>query len=103
MQALQALSPLADLTQQSVTVYIPVPESNGEEWDRLPEESALSALVGVALEGEYGGVLGLPPSGRKDTESLQFRAVAASVFEVSLLFYLRLDIILSLMWQSDYC
>lgn len=65
-----------------MTVYIPVPESNGEEWDRLPEESALSALVGVALEGEYVGVMGQAEPGKKETEALQFRSVAASVFEV---------------------
>lgn len=68
-------------------MYIPVPESNGEEWDRLPEESALSALVGVALEGEYVGVTGLPEAGRKETEALQLRAVAANVFEVSVIIY----------------
>lgn len=83
-QALQALSPLADLVAQPVTVYIPVPESNGEEWDRLPEESALAALVGVALEGEYTGVAGLPSpgSGSKELESFQIRTTAANVLEV---------------------
>jgi hypothetical protein len=65
-----------------VTVYIPVPDSNGEEWDRLVEESALSALVGIALEGEYGGIMGTPEGARKEAEALQIRAVAASVFEV---------------------
>ena len=82
LQALDALSPLADLSHQLVTVYIPVPESNGEEWDRLPEESALSALVGIALEGEYAGVMSTPEGGRKEAETLQLRAVAASLFEV---------------------
>lgn len=65
-----------------MTAYIPVPESNGEEWDRLPEESALSALVGVALEGEYPSVNGTPDGVRKEAEALQIRAVAANLFEV---------------------
>lgn len=82
-----------------MTVYIPVPESNGEEWDRLPEESALSALVGVALEGEYVGVMGLPTAGRKETEALHFRSVAASVFEVSSLASLAIFVLLSLSYS----
>lgn len=73
---------MADLSHQIVTVYVPVPESNGEEWDRLPEESALSALVGIALEGECAGVTGTSEGGRKEAEALQIRAVAANVFEV---------------------
>ncbi|KAH8827826.1 p115 like vesicle tethering protein [Flagelloscypha sp. PMI_526] len=67
--------PLSELT---VTPYVPVPDTNGEEWDRLEPASALDVLVELALHGEYNGVL----AGNKRTrDNLELRAVAVSVFE----------------------
>ena len=62
-----------------VTPYMPVPETNGEEWDRLEPMSALDALIDLVINGEYSGI----ESGkRKGKESLQLRAAGAMVFEV---------------------
>lgn len=83
---MKAISPLANLNQP-LTPYIPVPDTNGEEWDRLPEESALSSLIGVALDGEFGGVIGAAIPGvvqTPDKEGLELRAAAASLFEVGI-------------------
>ena len=82
-QALRALPqdpPLLSL----ITCYIPVPETNGEEWDRLPPEPAIGVLVAFALDGEYGmpgSVNVVGPQARR--ESLELRAAALKVFEVS--------------------
>ncbi|KAF8342696.1 p115 like vesicle tethering protein [Cantharellus anzutake] len=80
-QALAALSPNTSFSQ-FISAYIPVPDTNGEEWDRLPEEPALSALVGLALDGEYGGVLiGVPGSTPKEADALNLRVAAASLID----------------------
>ena len=71
--------PLSEIT---LTPYMPVPETNGEEWDRLVPASALDALVEVALHGEYNGLDG----GKRLKDSLQLRSVAVAVFEVSPLY-----------------
>jgi hypothetical protein len=72
----------------------------------LPEESALSVLVGIALEGEYAGVLGIPPpgSGVKELEALQLRTIAATVFENYLLAndVIRLSLVEELKPQPGY-
>ena len=65
------------LAQISVTPYLPVPETNGEEWDRLEIASALDVLVELAIHGEYSGV-----DVKRTKESLELRAAAAAVFEV---------------------
>ena len=73
--------PLSDLV---ITPYMPVPETNGEEWDRLEPASALDALVELALHGEYNGL----HDDNKSKNGLAVRAAAASVFEVSaMVFY----------------
>lgn len=64
-----------------VTPYIPVPETNGEEWDRLEPMPALDALIELVVHGEYSGS---DPSKLKGKESLQLRAAGSIVFEVSL-------------------
>ncbi|KAJ7592046.1 p115 like vesicle tethering protein [Mycena floridula] len=61
----------------SLTPYMPVPETNGEEWDRLEPASALDALVELALHGEYNGLDG----GKRLKDGLELRAAAATVFE----------------------
>lgn len=58
---------------------MPVPETNGEEWDRLEPASALDALVELALHGEYNGL----HDDKKLKDGLELRAAAASVFEVN--------------------
>ncbi|KAI5987687.1 p115 like vesicle tethering protein [Pisolithus albus] len=64
--------PLADVV---VTPYMPVPETNGEEWDRLEPASALDVLVELALHGEYNGLYG----GNRLKDPLDLRAAALSV------------------------
>ncbi|QRW25340.1 transporter Uso1, related protein [Rhizoctonia solani] len=81
--ALLALPSRPNLTVH-ITPYLPVPGSNGEEWDRLPEQEALGALVGVALDGEYGGVLAATEDDVDvglGKEELELRWAAASVFD----------------------
>jgi len=58
---------------------MPVPESNGEEWDRLEPASALDALVELVLHGEYNGL----QSDKRLEEGLELRGAAVAVFEVS--------------------
>lgn len=56
---------------------MPVPETNGEEWDRLEPSSALDVLVELALHGEYNGL-----DKEKRIKGLELRAAAAGIFEV---------------------
>ncbi|KAF7782771.1 hypothetical protein Agabi119p4_2147 [Agaricus bisporus var. burnettii] len=65
------------LSQLVITPYMPVPETNGEEWDRLEPASALDALVELALHGEYNGL----DSARRPKDGLELRAIASAVFE----------------------
>lgn len=58
---------------------MPVPESNGEEWDRLEPASALDVLVELALHGEYNGLYG----DRRLKDALELRGAALSIFDVS--------------------
>lgn len=58
---------------------MPVPETNGEEWDRLEPASALDALVELVLHGEYNGL----DSGKRTMDGLELRGAAVGVFEVS--------------------
>lgn len=58
---------------------MPVPETNGEEWDRLELASALDALVELAIHGEYNGL----DVNKGTKESLELRSAAIAVFEVS--------------------
>ncbi|KAF9009836.1 hypothetical protein BDZ89DRAFT_964597 [Hymenopellis radicata] len=78
-QALHLLPPNLNypLSELVVTPYMPVPETNGEEWDRLEPSSALDALVELALHGEYNGLY----DDKKLKDGLELRAGAASVFE----------------------
>ncbi|KDQ56270.1 hypothetical protein JAAARDRAFT_132646 [Jaapia argillacea MUCL 33604] len=78
IQALPLLPPTLPqpLTTLLLTPYLPVPETNGEEWDRLEPESVAGVLVELVVLGEYGGILG--DGGR---EGLELRAAGATVFE----------------------
>ncbi|THV06668.1 hypothetical protein K435DRAFT_848745 [Dendrothele bispora CBS 962.96] len=73
-----------------LTPYIPVPETNGEEWDRLESASALDVLVELGLSGEYGGILNHFSRAGPDADKawqgdsikdLELRAAAIGVFE----------------------
>ncbi|KAK7057792.1 p115 like vesicle tethering protein [Favolaschia claudopus] len=66
--------PLSELV---LTPYCPVPDTNGEEWDRLEPASALDALVELALHGEYNGA----DSEKRLKEGLELRTAAVAVFE----------------------
>ena len=68
------------LSEISITPYLPVPETNGEEWDRLEPASALDVLVELAIHGEYNG----QDVHKLSKNSLELRAAAVIVFEVSL-------------------
>ncbi|KAF8627631.1 hypothetical protein AX15_004327 [Amanita polypyramis BW_CC] len=78
-KALHLLPPNANLPLSEITVtpYLPVPETNGEEWDRLESASALDVIVELVLHGEYNGL----DSANQTKDSLELRMVAASVFE----------------------
>ncbi|PPQ93846.1 hypothetical protein CVT25_013555 [Psilocybe cyanescens] len=65
------------LSEISLTPYVPVPDTNGEEWDRLELASALDALVELAVHGEYNGLDAV----KRSKESLELRTAAAGVFE----------------------
>lgn len=68
--------PLAELV---VTPYVPVPDTNGEEWDRLEPASALDALVELVLHGEYNGII---DGERRTKEGMELRGAAVAVFQV---------------------
>lgn len=60
---------------------MPVPDTNGEEWDRLPQEPALSVLMALALQGEFAGII--PAQTHVAIrEALELRAAAVTAFEV---------------------
>lgn len=80
------------LSEITLTPYIPVPETNGEEWDRLEPSSALDALVELVLHGEYNGL----DSDKRLRESLELRAAAAGVFEVIFLVICRCMVLMPL-------
>ncbi|KAF8645775.1 hypothetical protein AX16_007584 [Volvariella volvacea WC 439] len=78
-QALRLLPPTLSFALSDVvlTPYLPVPETNGEEWDRLEQASALDVIVELVLHGEYQGTT--PARGSK--QDLELRAAAVAVFE----------------------
>ncbi|KAG9057789.1 hypothetical protein FS842_004161 [Serendipita sp. 407] len=59
---------------QTVIPYVPVPESNGDEWDRLEPRRGIDLLVSTALDGEYGGIGVMTPTAR-DTMGLRGTAL----------------------------
>ena len=61
-----------------LTPYVPVPETNGEEWDRLEAATGIDALLELVMHGEYNG---LDAVSRK-RGGLDLRAAAVGVFEV---------------------
>ncbi|KIL68700.1 hypothetical protein M378DRAFT_8167 [Amanita muscaria Koide BX008] len=65
------------LSEMTITPYLPVPETNGEEWDRLEPASALEVIVELALHGEFNGSDG----GKQTKNSLELRTAAVAVFE----------------------
>jgi hypothetical protein len=82
LHSLQSSSNLLNfpLISYVVTPYVPVPETNGEEWDRLEPMAALDALAELVVVGEYTGASGNIAS--MDKEALQVRAAGVAVFEV---------------------
>ena len=79
MQALRLLPTNINISSEIfVTPYVPVPETNGEEWDRLESASVLDVLVELTIQGEYNG----SSDGSRTKSSLELRTVAAAVFEV---------------------
>ncbi|KAG0708546.1 p115 like vesicle tethering protein [Suillus ampliporus] len=65
------------LSEVILTPYMPVPETRGEEWDRLEPASALDVLVELALHGEYNGLYG----DSRTKEGLELRSAAVIVFD----------------------
>ena len=57
---------------------MPVPETNGEEWDRLEAATGIDALLELIMHGEYNG----QDAVRRQKESVNLRATAVGVFEV---------------------
>ena len=66
------------LTDVIVTPYMPVPETNGEEWDKLEAATALDALIELIMHGEYNGL----DVERRQKLSMDLRSAAVGVFEV---------------------
>ena len=79
-QALNALPSTVNfpLSEFILTPYMPVPETNGEEWDRLEAATALDALIELALHGEYNGL----DAHKRAIIGLNLRSAAVTVFEV---------------------
>jgi hypothetical protein len=61
-----------------LTPWMPVPGTNGEEWDRLEAVTGIDALLELIMQGEYNGQDAL----RRQKESVDLRATAVGVFEV---------------------
>jgi hypothetical protein len=57
---------------------MPVPDTNGEEWDRLEAATGIDALLELIMHGEYNG----QDAVRRQKESVDLRATAVGVFEV---------------------
>ena len=68
--------PLAEMV---VTPYVPVPDTNGEEWDRLEPASALDALVELILHGEYNNII---DGERRTKDGMELRGAALGIFQV---------------------
>jgi len=62
-----------------MTPYVPVPETNGEEWDRLESASGLEILIETIVQGEYSGI---DESKRKGREGFELRSAGITVLEV---------------------
>ena len=61
-----------------LTPYMPVPDTNGEEWDRLEAATGIDVLLELIMNGEYNGLDAV----RRQKASIDLRATSVSVFEV---------------------
>ncbi|KAH9174436.1 p115 like vesicle tethering protein [Lactarius sanguifluus] len=79
VKCLRLLPPAAAplLPDLILTPYMPVPETNGEEWDRLEAATGIDALLELIMHGEYNGQGAV----RRQKESVDLRATAVGVFE----------------------
>ncbi|KAI0264148.1 p115 like vesicle tethering protein [Gloeopeniophorella convolvens] len=79
VQCLRLLPPAAVplLPDMVLTPYMPVPETNGEEWDRLEAATGIDALLELIMHGEYNGQGAV----RRQKEGVDLRATAVGVFE----------------------
>ena len=57
---------------------MPVPETNGEEWDRLEAATGIDALLELIMHGECNGQGAV----RRQKKNVDLRATAVGVFEV---------------------
>ncbi|KAI0048589.1 hypothetical protein FA95DRAFT_1654923 [Auriscalpium vulgare] len=69
------------LPDMVLSPYMPVPETNGEEWDRLEEATGIDALLELIMHGEYNGL----DATRRQKEGMDLRGNAVGVFENFLL------------------
>ena len=65
-----------------MTPYVPVPETNGDEWDKLEPMVSLDALIELVVLGEYQGIGQEEGTKQKIKEALLLRTAGATVFEV---------------------
>jgi len=70
---------------------MPVPETNGEEWDRLEAATGIDALLELIMHGEYNGQSAV----RRQKESVDLRATAVGVFEVCIPFCIVITVLLN--------
>jgi len=66
------------LPDMIVTPYMPVPETNGEEWDRLEAATGIDALLELIMHGEYNGLGAM----KRHKDGMELRAASVAVFEV---------------------
>ena len=71
-----------------VTPYMPVPDTNGEEWDRLEPSFALDALVELILHGQYNSIIDRE---RRTKDGMELRAAALGIFQVRTSIFARRD------------
>ncbi|KAH9975184.1 p115 like vesicle tethering protein [Russula compacta] len=79
VKCLRLLPPAAAplLPDMVLTPYMPVPDTNGEEWDRLEAATGIDALLELIMHGEYNG----QDAARRQRDSVDLRATAVGVFE----------------------
>ena len=71
-----AINPLLNF----LAPHIPVPETNGEEWDRLDPVRGIDSLVNIILEGEYNGTPGAG-AGPLSFSGMELRGASLAAFD----------------------
>ena len=73
-----------------MTPYVPVPETNGEEWDRLESASGLEILIETIIHGEYSGI---DEAKKHRKEAFELRSAGITVLEACTVNLLLLSLV----------